>query len=100
TFEYIHLNWEISWPWLTLGNGFAMFPWLVQWFDVTGVSGGSFWILLINMLLFAWLKHPEAGKKFALWLAALLLIPIGISLLKFSLHEEKGEKIEVAIMQP
>ncbi|MFX4516561.1 hypothetical protein ABTA91_18905, partial [Acinetobacter baumannii] len=22
-FEYIHLNWELSWPWLTLGNVFA-----------------------------------------------------------------------------
>ncbi|MDN4165772.1 apolipoprotein N-acyltransferase [Cytophagales bacterium LB-30] len=100
TFEYIHLNWEISWPWLTLGNGFAMYPWLVQWFDVTGVSGGSFWVLLINILLFAWIKHPEAGKKLAIWTSVLLLLPIAISLLKHSLHEEKGEKIEVAIMQP
>ena len=22
-FEYIHLNWDLTWPWLTLGNGFA-----------------------------------------------------------------------------
>ena len=23
SFEYIHLNWQLSWPWLTLGNVFA-----------------------------------------------------------------------------
>ncbi|MEZ4984646.1 MAG: hypothetical protein R2795_06375 [Saprospiraceae bacterium] len=25
-FEYIHLNWELTWPWLTLGNGWAEYP--------------------------------------------------------------------------
>ncbi|MDP2112494.1 MAG: apolipoprotein N-acyltransferase, partial [Bacteroidota bacterium] len=23
TFEFLHFNWSINWPWLTLGNGFA-----------------------------------------------------------------------------
>ena len=31
TFEYIHHNWELSWPWLTLGNSFATHPEWVQW---------------------------------------------------------------------
>jgi len=22
-FEYLHLNWDLNWPWLNLGNGFA-----------------------------------------------------------------------------
>ncbi|MEM6771903.1 MAG: hypothetical protein AAF597_15080, partial [Bacteroidota bacterium] len=29
TFEYFHYNWELNWPWLTLGNGFAQWPSLV-----------------------------------------------------------------------
>ena len=33
TFEYIHLNWELSWPWLTLGNVFATHPGWVQWYE-------------------------------------------------------------------
>ena len=40
-FENIHLNWEISWPWLTLGNGLAMFPKWIQWYEFTGVFGGT-----------------------------------------------------------
>ena len=32
TWEFLHLRWEISWPWLTLGNSFAEFPGWVQWY--------------------------------------------------------------------
>lgn len=50
-FEYIHLNWQLSWPWLTLGNVFAAHPSWVQWYEYTGVSGGTLWILLLNIAL-------------------------------------------------
>ncbi|MBK7334685.1 MAG: hypothetical protein IPJ00_00350 [Saprospirales bacterium] len=40
TFEYLHLRWELSWPWLTLGNAFSEFPSWVQWYEYTGVLGG------------------------------------------------------------
>ena len=50
--EYIHLHWELAWPWLTLGNVFATIPEIVQWYEFTGVLGGSMWVLVINILLF------------------------------------------------
>ena len=31
--EYLHLNWDLSWPWLTLGNVFADWPLFVQWYE-------------------------------------------------------------------
>jgi apolipoprotein N-acyltransferase len=57
-FEYIHLNWQLSWPWLTLGNVFASHPNWVQWYEYTGVSGGTLWILLVNIFF------KEASFKF------------------------------------
>ena len=48
--EFLHLNWDLSWPWLTLGNVFANFPSLIQWYEYTGVLGGSFWVLSVNVL--------------------------------------------------
>jgi apolipoprotein N-acyltransferase len=51
-FEYLHLNWQLSWPWLTLGNVFALHPPWVQWYSWTGVDGGTLWILLVNIFLF------------------------------------------------
>ena len=35
TFEYMHLNWDLSWPWLTFGNVFAKNPHIVQWYEYT-----------------------------------------------------------------
>jgi apolipoprotein N-acyltransferase len=43
------LNWQLSWPWLTLGNVFASHTSWVQWYEYTGVSGGTLWILLVNI---------------------------------------------------
>ncbi len=50
--EYFHLNWDLSWPWLTLGNVFADTPSIIQWYEYTGVFGGSLWILIVNYLVF------------------------------------------------
>src|SRR5690606_12902501 len=48
TFEFIHLRWELSWPWLNLGNSLAHWPILAQWYEYTGALGGSIWILAVN----------------------------------------------------
>ena len=52
TYEYIHHNWELSWPWLTLGNVFANHPGWIRWYEYTGTTGGSLWILIVNILFF------------------------------------------------
>ena len=47
--EYWYTVGEFSWPWLILGNGFSHDVWLVQWYEYTGVFGGSLWVLLCNI---------------------------------------------------
>jgi apolipoprotein N-acyltransferase len=85
-FEYIHLqDWGLSWPWLTLGNAFATHPEWVQWYQYTGTSGGTFWILLVNILLFLHLKNNfnrEGGKTYKYLLTGILflIVPIIFSL--------------------
>lgn len=39
--EYWYTVGEFSWPWLILGNGFSHDVWAVQWYEYTGVFGGS-----------------------------------------------------------
>jgi apolipoprotein N-acyltransferase len=96
--EYLHLNWELAWPWLTLGNVFATIPEIVQWYEFTGVLGGSVWVLVINILLFIWWDSERIKKKLILPFT-IILIPIIISLsLKTDFDEEKT--IEVVIVQP
>ncbi len=107
-FEYLHLqDWGLSWPWLTLGNGLATQPGWIQWYEYTGTSGGTGWILIVNILLFLqWKQYQgtEQNKKLPYrWIAlAALATPIGIS--KWVEHDRKEEsqskKIEVVILQP
>lgn len=61
--EFLHLNWELSWPWLTLGNAFAQKPEWVQWYEYTGVFGGSLWVLVLNVLIFKVVSKNIYEKK-------------------------------------
>jgi len=49
SFEFFHLNWELSWPWLTMGNFFAIRTSWVQWYEYTGILGGSFWVMAVSV---------------------------------------------------
>ena len=51
-FEYLHMDWDLSWPWLNLGNGFAAWADMVQWYEYTGTQGGTLWIWMVNILIF------------------------------------------------
>ena len=96
--EYLHLHWELAWPWLTLGNVFATIPEIVQWYEFTGVLGGSMWVLLINIFLFIWWDSERIKKKLILP-CTMLLIPIIISL-SLKTDFDEGKTIEVVIVQP
>lgn len=60
-FEYGHFRWELSWPWLSYGNAFANQTELVQWYEITGVLGGTLWVLLLNLVLFFLIKKSISG---------------------------------------
>ncbi len=107
TFEYFHLNWQISFPWLNLGNGFAMWNKWIQWYEFTGALGGSFWILLINLLSYKLLvKYKETRKVNRPFLVhfsgivLLIIVPLFISLFIYSNYEEKENPVDIVIVQP
>lgn len=108
SFEKFHLEWEFSWPWLNLGNVFAEYPKIIQWYDTLGATGGSFWILLVNMLIFRLiinlkkLREEKSKLRFNLSLIlALIFVPITISLVKYYQFDEKSiGKVKVMMLQP
>jgi apolipoprotein N-acyltransferase len=107
SFEKFHLGWELTWPWLNLGNVFADYPKLVQWYDTLGATGGSFWILLINILIFYTVRTWEAGRKRkdliknSSIVGALIIIPMIISIIKFNNFNEKPiGSVNVLMLQP
>lgn len=107
SFERFHLGWEFTWPWLNLGNAFSEYPKVIQWYDTIGATGGSFWILLINVFGFYTLRIWDAGKnrkdliKNMTILSGIIFLPIFISLYQYNTYEEKpiGE-VNVVLLQP
>jgi apolipoprotein N-acyltransferase len=106
-FEYIHLqDWGLSWPWLTLGNAFATHPEWVSWYQYTGTSGGTIWILLSNVLIFSLInEYREQGrsqKYFATmfsWLLILLIPTLFFNLKKKDKVDVYAKK-NIVIVQP
>jgi apolipoprotein N-acyltransferase len=102
TWEHFFLNSEISWPWLTLGNGFSKDILLIQWYDTTGALGGSLWALVCNVLVVVLLKSkPAAMRRVLVGIALWVLIPLVISLCKFYTYQTPQNKpCRVAVIQP
>ncbi len=108
TWEYFHFNWELSWPWLTLGNALATHPGWVYWYSVTGVAGGSAWIVSINLAAWRALRnsgyHGEPFFRLKTVLhfvppAMLKITPLLLSLFMRPANNE-GISAEVVVLQP
>ena len=60
--ERFYFDAEISWPWLVLGNAFARSTWAVQWYEFTGLLGGSLWIWTCNLAVFGLMCVLSDGR--------------------------------------
>ncbi len=100
--EHVHLRWELSFPWLNLGNGFACWPEWVQWYAYTGALGGTVWILITNLLLFHCISSKKTTTQFRLGCIAgfWIVLPMLISYYTYWNYEEQGKEVEVVVMQP
>ena len=106
-FEFGHHRWDLSWPWLTLGNYFSVRTDWVQWYEWTGTLGGSAWILLVNLLLFRLYNvYRDVAKRNQniFTIIGILFLPIVVSqiLLPFatSLAVKKPNYLNAVVLQP
>ncbi len=103
-FEYIHYNWELSWVWMTLGNAFSEQVKWIQWYEFTGVFGGSLYILLLNVLftsiIIQWIIDAYVKRKLIVFVLFLIIIPSAWSLYKYYTYKDIGTPTEVLIVQP
>lgn len=116
SYEYLHQTWDLKFPWMTLGNGFSTSAQLIQWYEYTGVYGGTLWILVSNILIFRFWNLFKAkgerqkaegkklnGKKSNLALISLvawIVIPMTISLFIYNDYEEEVNPSDVVVVQP
>lgn len=105
-FEKLHLKWDFSWPWLNLGNGFSEYFKWIQWYEYTGTFGGTLWVWIVNVLVFKLLqkyqllKTIKSVQKDGIFIAAIIILPIIISLTIFYTYTIEGENQQVIALQP
>ncbi len=105
-YEYLHQSWDLAFPWMNLGNGFASTHQLVQWYEYTGVYGGTLWVLLTNILFFEiWISHKAGTLKLnrnrlIIPAAILVIFPIAFSLIIYFNYTEKSNPANIVVVQP
>ncbi len=101
--EHSYQTWQITWPWLTLGNSFATSIKHIQWYEFTGTLGGSLWILLSNMLILRIILLINRKKPVKVSVGALtviILFPIIFSHILYSSYKEVENPVEFSVLQP
>ena len=94
------------WPWLNLGNVFSESIYFIQWYEYTGVFGGTLWILVVNLFVFNFLNTELKVLNRKIIISKVLMFiflvgtPILLSLFIYDSNTEKNNKIEIAILQP
>ncbi len=105
-FEYLHINWQINWPWLNLGNVFSHHHTWIQWYSVTGIAGGTVWVLTANILIYKFLTMSfraggeESHWRLATMILCVLFIPLIISKIQYHFYKESGSDVEIVVVQP
>lgn len=105
SWEHIMADGEINLLWLALGNGFASLHRVVQWYEFTGVAGGSLWALLFSVLAYDTIisrgncAAPQMRAR-NITLVLLLIVPVYISHALYITYEESNENASFLIIQP
>ena len=96
--EYMYLFGEISFGWLTLGNGFGADIPFIQWYDTTGVFGGSLWVWICNLMIYTTITSRKRSLQW--WSAVAVAAPVIVSLAIYFTYDEEGKPVKVTTVQP
>lgn len=105
-YEYLHQTWDLAFPWMNLGNGFAQSHYLVQWYEYTGVYGGTYWVLMSNILIvetyLAFKRNDLKKRKYMLVGRSIAhaVLPVIISLLIYFNYSERSNPANIVVVQP
>ncbi|MDL2230353.1 apolipoprotein N-acyltransferase [Alistipes sp. OttesenSCG-928-L06] len=101
-YEFIFLHGEITFPWLILGNGFANSIEAVQWYEYTGVLGGSVWVFACNIAIYEAIRLWRKKRSHRVWIrpAGWIALPLAFSLVLYFSYNEPEKTIDVQVINP
>jgi apolipoprotein N-acyltransferase len=78
SYEIMLVEWDIPFQMLSLGTVLGGKPSLIQWYSVTGVMGGTLWVLLVNYFVLRYMKtYRKSDLRYMLYV---FIIPFLVSL--------------------
>ena len=103
-FEMLTYHWSIKWPWLNMGGVFSGQVDWVQWYEYTGLAGGTLWILLANILIANILLFFRSKETKPILISIglevlILIVPIIVSKSTYKHYEDQGVDTEVIVVQ-
>ncbi len=103
--EWLYIRQDLSFGWLVLGNSQAQLNPMIQYADITGVWGVSFWVLCFNVVvadLWLRLRHRHNAVLHVVLLLTMILIPLGYSARVYAdkQSEQAGSMVKVVLIQP
>lgn len=104
TAELIQSGFQLGSPFYNLGHNLGANPKLIQWYEFTGASGGTLWILAANVLIYSFIKTLREGRKEwiqkGVVLIAVLFVPVITSTAIYYRYKERGPSVETLVIHP
>jgi apolipoprotein N-acyltransferase len=102
TIEFLKSLGSLGFPWTTVAYTQTYYTDLIQYASITGVYGVSFWIVLINVILFILVKQRRTLRQSLVYIIILLilfLIPFIYSKSTIPSVDESKENVNVSVIQ-
>src|SRR4030067_2151414 len=99
--EYLRGLGQIGFPWLDLGYTQTTYLPLIQFASFTGIQGISFWVVILNLLIYILVKNKKNLQEVWIPILAIVILlaaPYLYGTRKLS-EEVRSERIKVALVQ-
>ncbi len=104
SYEYVYMLTDLSFPWLTLGNGLPHFTSFIQAADIVGTLGLSLIVVFINVLLYKGLSFYPLKRKYSFLHfglgITLILIMIIYGAYRLNTFKISNKTVRVGLIQP
>ena len=88
----------MTFPWLLLGHGFSVDSWAVQWYEYTGLFGGTLWALVSNIAIFEVLRTRTTTAKVRA--GAIVVLPMIVSVVLLLTYKPSERTAQISVIQP
>lgn len=104
SYEYVYMLTELSFPWLSLGNGLPHFISFIQVSDIVGTLGLSLLVVYINVLIYKGISYYSLKRKYSYIhfgiCAALIIFILTYGAYRLNTYKISNRTVRVGLIQP